>query len=357
MKVYLAMAALTLAVVACGTSTTNSAPPPAPWDADNPIRPLPAAPLGIDIDLETLPNPPTPERVRLGRWLFYDRRLSGDGSVSCSTCHEPAHVFSQATPVATGIRGQKGVRKAPSFVNEAVTLYPYFFWDGRAASLEDQALGPIANPIEMGSTHQSMVATITKIPGYAPYFKQAFGTEAITKERVVQAIADYERTRMDGNSPWDRWRQNRDEHAVSDEVKKGHELFFGKAKCNQCHLGENFTDSRFHNLGVGYNPRTRKYADVGRYAVTKNPDDLGAFKTPGLRDVDKHAPYMHDGSVATLREVMDLYNRGGERNPHLDPKVGEPLHLSDAEIDDLIAFMKALDGEGYQDAAPRQFPR
>jgi cytochrome c peroxidase len=201
-----------------------------------------------------------------------------------------------------------------------------------------------------------MVETLAKIQGYRPYFKQAFGTQDVTKERVAHAVADYERTRMDGNSPWDRWRQARDQNAVSDEVKRGHELFFGKAKCNQCHLGQNFTDNRFHNLGVGYNPRTRKYKDEGRFAVTKNPDDLGAFKTPTLRDVTKHAPYMHDGSVTTLRQVMDLYNRGGDRNPHLDPKVGDRLHLDDSEIDALIAFMKALEGEGYQDVPPTRFP-
>lgn len=357
MKVYVAIAAAALFAVACGRSTTSSAPPPAaPWEADNPVKPLPAAPLGIDIDLAKLPNPPTPERVRLGRWLFYDRRISGDGSVSCSTCHEPQYAFSQPTPVSTGIRGQKGVRKAPSFVNEAVTLYPHFFWDGRAGSLEDQALGPIANPIEMGSTHTGMVETLGKIQGYRPYFKQAFGTEEVTKERVARALADYERTRMDGNSPWDRWRQKRDQNAVSADVKKGHELFFGKAKCNQCHLGQNFTDNRFHNLGVGYDRRTRKFKDEGRFAITKNAGDLGAFKTPTLRDVTKHAPYMHDGSVTTLREVMELYNRGGDKNPHLDPKIGEPLHLDDSEISALIALMKALEGDGYQDVPPTRFP-
>lgn len=356
LKLYPASLALALLAFACGVSHSTSTPPP-PWEVDNPVRPLPAAPLGIDIDLAKLPDPPTPERVRLGRWLFYDARLSADGTVSCSTCHEPQYAFSQITPVSTGIRGQKGVRKAPSFVNEAVTLYPYFFWDGRAASFEDQALGPIANPVEMGNTHEAMVDTLSRIPGYRPYFMQAFGTEEITKQRVARAISDYERTRMDGNSPWDHWRQNRDQGAVSAEVKKGHELFFGKAKCNQCHLGQNFTDNRFHNLGVGYDPHTHRYKDEGRYAVTKNPADLGAFKTPTLRDVTRHAPYMHDGSVATLRDVMDLYNRGGDRNPHLDPKVGEPLHLDDSEIDALIAFMKALDGTGYEDVPPTRFPQ
>jgi cytochrome c peroxidase len=344
--------ALALAVAACRAA----APPAPPWEADNPVRPLPKAPLGLDIDLASLPNPPTPARVRLGRWLFYDARLSGDGTVSCSTCHIPQFAFSQPTPVSTGISGQLGKRKAPTFINEAVTLYPHFFWDGRAGSLEDQALGPIENPVEMGSSHTAMIATLARIPGYKPYFKEAFGTEAITAERVARALSDYERTRMSGNSPWDRWRQNRDEQAVSDQVKKGHDLFYNKARCNQCHLGNSFTDSSFHNLGVGWNAKTKTFADEGRYVVTKNAADRGAFKTPTLREVSKHPPYMHDGSQKTLREVMEWYNRGGEKNPYLDPKIS-PLHLTPDEIDAVVAFMTALDGEGYQDTAPKAFPK
>jgi cytochrome c peroxidase len=351
-----AAAAFALAAAACGGSSpaVSAAPPPA-WEADNPVRPLPPGPLGTDIQLASLKNPPTPERVRLGRWLFYDRRLSGDGSVACATCHRPENAFSEPTPVSSGIGGQKGVRKAPSFINQAQTLYPNFFWDGRADSLEEQALGPITNPIEMGSSHDSMIQTLSKVAAYRPYFKQAFGDDTITAERVATAIADYERTRMSGNSPWDRWRRNRDQSAVSDQVKQGHELFYNKAKCNQCHLGNNFTDSRFHNLGVGWDPRTRTFKDEGRFAITKDPVDHGAFKTPTLRDVTKHAPYMHDGSVATLEEVVELYNRGGDKNPYLDPKV-TPLKLTPAEVDALVAFMRALDGEGYMDTAPAQFP-
>jgi cytochrome c peroxidase len=352
-----AAAALAIFTAACSnpSSSAVSAAPPPPWEADNPVRTLPPGPLGTDIQLASLKNPPTPERVRLGRWLFYDRRLSGDGSVACSTCHRPENAFSEPTPVSSGIRGQKGVRKAPSFVNQALTLYPHFFWDGRAGSLEDQALGPIANPIEMGSTHESMIQTLSKIGAYRPYFRQAFGDEAITTQRVATAIADYERTRMSGNSPWDRWRRNRDQNAVSSQVKQGHELFYGKAQCNQCHLGNNFTDSRFHNIGVGWNPRTRTFRDEGRFVVTKDRVDHGAFKTPTLRDVSKHPPYMHDGSVATLREAVELYNRGGDKNPYLDPKI-TPLHLTAAEVDALVAFMHALDGEGYMDTPPARFP-
>ena len=353
---YLAIAAI-LAVSACARA---AAPP---WEADNPVRPIPEAPLGSDLSLGTLPEPPTPERVRLGRWLFYDTRLSADGTVACATCHRPEHAFSEPTPVSTGIRGQKGGRKAPPVINQAGALFPNFFWDGRAASLEEQALGPVANPIEMGSSHEAMIATISAVKGYAPYFSEAFGTPGVTKERVAKAIADYERTRMSGNSPWDRWRQNRDEGAVSAQVKAGHDLFFGKAECNQCHLSNGFTDSRFHNLGVGWDPAAKTFRDWGRWDVSKNrvdqqfgEADRGAFKTPTLREVTKRAPYMHDGSIATLREVVEFYNRGGVKNPWLDPKI-KPLSLTNAEIDALVEFMKALEGEGYQDVPPRLFPQ
>ncbi|HUG13566.1 MAG TPA: cytochrome c peroxidase [Thermomicrobiales bacterium] len=328
---------------------------PPPLERANPIAPVPAPPLGIDSRLSDLPDPPTSARVRLGRWLFYDKRLSADGTIACATCHRPEHAYSEPTAVSTGIRGQKGGRKAPSFINQAWTLFPHFFWDGRAASLEEQALGPVANPIEMGNTHEAMVAIITRTSEYAPYFREAFGTPAITKERVANAIADYERTRMSGNSAWDRWRKNRDETAVLADVKKGHELFFGKAACNQCHLGQNFTDSLFHNIGVGWNPKTNRFADDGRYLVTNIDSDRGAFKTPTLRDVTIHAPYMHDGSIKTLREVVELYNRGGLKNPFLDPKL-QPLNLARDEIDALVKFMEALTGEGPRETPPAAFP-
>jgi cytochrome c peroxidase len=207
----------------------------------------------------------------------------------------------------------------------------------------------------MGNTHDAMVATLRRVAEYEPYFREAFGTAEITKERVAKAIADYERTRMSGNSPWDRWRKNRDENAVSAEVKRGHELFFGKARCSQCHSGQNLTDSLFHNVGVGWNAETERFADEGRYVVTKKETDRGAFKTPTVRDVILHSPYMHDGSVATLHEVVELYNRAGIKNPHLDPKV-QPLNLNDDEVDALVRFMEALTGEGPRETPPAAFP-
>jgi cytochrome c peroxidase len=358
----LSSAAVCLALAAALVYAASCSTPPPPWEVANPLAPIPPGPLGTEIDLSALPDPPTPARVRLGRWLFYDKRLSGDNTVSCATCHRPEHAFSEPTPVSAGVRGQKGARKAPTFINQAVALYPHFFWDGRAGSLEEQALGPIVNPIEMGSTHAAMIDTLGKVRAYGPYFTEAFGSPGITKERVAKVIADYERTRMSGNSPWDRWRYDRDASAVSDRVKQGHELFNGKASCAQCHLGNNFTDSQFHNLGVGWDPKTGTFSDEGRWSISKDrgeegrQGDRGAFKTPTLREVTKHAPYMHDGSLATLRDVVELYNRGGIKNPWLDPKI-KPLGLTEAEIDALVAFMGALEGEGYQDTPPSSFPQ
>lgn len=328
----------------------------AKWDLENPVKPLPKPPLGVDHSFADLDEKPTPERVRLGRWLFYDKRLSADNSVACATCHRPENAFSEPTPNSTGIRGQHGGRKAPSFLNLAWTIYPNFFWDGRASSLEDQALGPIQNPIEMGSTHDAMVKTLTGIKAYSGYFTEAFGSSEITPKRVAKAIADYERTRMSGNSPWDRWQRRRDESAVSDKAKKGHELFFfGKAGCNQCHLGSNFTDNAFHNIGVGFEVDKKSFKDDGRSVISKKAEERGAFKTPGLRDIAKHAPYMHDGSEKTLRDVVEFYNKGGIANPTLDAKI-KKLNLSPDEVDALVAFMESLNGEGYQDTAPTSFP-
>jgi cytochrome c peroxidase len=309
-------------------------------------------PLGLELESHA----PSSAVVRLGRLLFHDARLSADGTVACATCHIAAHAFSQPTRVATGIRGQQGTRKAPALVNLGTAIYPHFFRDGRVASLEAQVLQPVLNPVEMGNTEDGMLKTLRGITGYRPYFVAAFGSPEITTTRVEKAIVGYERTRLSGNSPWDRWRRNHDESAVSEQVKRGHELFFGKAGCNQCHFGSSFTDSSFHNLGVSWDQKTRAFADLGRYAVTKQPFDTGAFKTPTLREVTKHPPYMHDGSVATLRDVILLYNRGGEKNPFLDSRM-RPLNLSDAEVDVLVAFLHSLEGEGYMDEPPASFPR
>ena len=331
------------------------------WEIENPVRPLPVPPLGVAGEVADLQPRVTPEKVRLGRWLFYDPRLSSDGTVSCASCHEPSAGFSERDPVSTGVKGQKGNRKAPPVLNAAFPIYPVWFWDGRATSLADQAKGPMENPVEMGMTHAGIEATVRAIPGYARYFAEAFGDPRVDVDRVAEAIAAYEATRLSGNSAFDRWDAG-DPGALDDDQKLGFRIFFGKAACNQCHLGPNLTDSRFHNLGVGWRPPApgadpaSGFADPGRVKVSGQARDTGAFKTPTLRDVSRRAPYMHDGSVGTLRETVELYDRGGVANPWLSPDV-KPLHLSPREVDALVAFLKALDGEGFEDVAPRSFPR
>jgi len=328
--------------------------PVAQWEADNPVLPLPTPPLGCEADFAALKFEVTPEKVRLGRWLFYDGRLSSDGTVSCGTCHRPENGFSEPTPHSTGVGGQTGTRKAPTFVNGAWPLYDVYFWDGRAASLQEQAKGPVINPVEMGNDHETMVATLSGIKSYGKYFTEAFGDDRITLDRVVEAIAAYEATRLSGNSPWDRYK-NGDPNAISEQARLGDDLFFGKAECAQCHISWNFSDSMFHNLGVGWDEETQAFADPGRAKVSGKEEETGAFKTPTLREISRHAPYMHDGSIATLREVVEHYNRGGTENPWLSERI-RPLDLTPEEVDALVAMMEALDGEGYQDTVPKSFP-
>lgn len=359
--VLLLAAATAIACRAPGARPAATAPAsPPPWEADNPVRPLPAPPLGSGADFSLVPWV-TPEKVRLGRWLFYDARLSADGTVSCATCHRPGSAFSERTAVSTGIRGQLGRRKAQPILNAAFPVYPVWFWDGRATTLAEQAKGPIENPVEMGNTHARVVETLSGLGGYAPYFRQAFGDARIDVARVSEAIAAYEATRLSGNSRYDRYDAG-DAAALTPEEVRGKELFFGRAQCSQCHLGPNLSDGQFHNLGIGWRPPPDGappldgFADKGRYEVTKDPKDVGAFKTPTLRDVSKHAPYMHDGSIEDLWDSVLHYWRGGFRNPWLSERI-TPVPLSRADVAALVAFLEALDGEGYADVAPRTFPR
>lgn len=298
-------------------------------------------PLGLNEDLMVPEdNPLTQEKVELGKLLYFDTRLSADNTVSCATCHDPANGWVDGLPVSIGIGNQKGTRNAPTVINS--TYFFSQFWDGRAPTLEEQAKGPIINPVEMGmQAHDLAVANIKKVPGYQPLFQKAFGEEP-NIENIAKAIASFERTVLGGNSKYDRF-QKGDKSALNDEEKLGMELFFGKANCTRCHVGATFSDSQFHNLGVGMD---KEKPDLGRYEVTKKEEDKGAFKTPGLRDISRTAPYMHDGSQATLEEVMEFYDQGGEPNPHLDFNM-KPLNLTDAEKRALVAFMLALDSEPY----------
>ena len=333
---------------------SDLATPLPPWETANPVVLLPKVPLGVQGDYKTLAFAVTPEKVRLGRWLFFEKRLSADASISCASCHRPENAFSEPTPHSKGVGGHEGNRKAPTFVNGAWPLFPVFFWDGRAPSLIEQAKGPIANPIEMAMTHEKVSLAIAAVPGYRRAFASAFGDDHVTIDRIAEAIAAYESTRVSGNSAFDRFDAG-DTKALSPEAARGRALFFGKAQCNQCHFGWNFTDSQFHNLGIGWDKKKKAFADVGRAKISGKKEDTGAFKTPTLREVSRHAPYMHDGSLATLRDVVQHYDKGGIPNPWLDKKVFK-LKLSAQEVDDVVAFLKSLDGEGWQDSGPTAFP-
>ena len=298
-------------------------------------------PLGLDQDVFQVPeeNPMTAEKVELGKLLYFDKRLSKDGTISCASCHDPKKGFTDQQQFSKGINGQFGTRNAPTVLNSAFNYFQ--FWDGRAASLEEQAVGPMANPVEMAHTLEGATQAIANIPGYKPYFKAAFGTEEVTIDRIAQAIATFERTLLSGNSAWDRSIYGGDKNALSESAKRGLQLFEGKALCTRCHVGFNLTDNLFHNLGVGMD---QKDPDLGRFKVTSKEEDKGAFKTSTLRDLKRTAPYMHDGSVKTLEEVIELYDKGGEANPWLDPKM-EPLHLTEQEEADLLAFLQSLEGD------------
>jgi cytochrome c peroxidase len=298
-------------------------------------------PLGLDPDYMQIPedNPITPEKAELGKLLYFDPRLSKDGTISCATCHDPQKGFTDQMPVSIGINGQKGKVNAPTVLNAAYMFFQ--FWDGRAKTLEEQAKGPIENPIEMGNSHEGAVENVANIEGYKKYFRATFGSEEVTIDRIAKAIATFERTVLSGNSAWDRYTQLRDENAMSESAKRGLALFEGKARCTQCHVGFTLSDSLFHNIGVGM---SSKDSDLGRFKVTGEEKDKGAFKTPTLRDLLRTAPYMHDGSVKTLEEVIDLYIKGGEPNPWLDPKM-QRIDLTAQEKADLLEFMKSLEGD------------
>jgi cytochrome c peroxidase len=321
-------------------------------------KPVKATPKTEDIrvPLGLLPiqwpadNPYSRAKSDLGKLLYFDKRLSADGSVACATCHHPKFAFTDGAAVSTGIKGQKGGRSAPTVLNRAYSLAQ--FWDGRAPTLEEQAKGPMANPIEMGHTHDAVVKRLNGIPGYAPLFKAAFGTEKFDIDHVAKAIATFERTVLSGNSPYDQWKAG-NKKAMTPEQVRGMNLYFGKAKCDACHEGINFTSNSYHNLGIGTD---KPEPDAGRYIVTKNPDDWGAFKTPTLREIANTAPYMHDGRFQTLQEVIDFYDKGGIPNKNLS-KTLKPLKLTDDEKRDLVVFLNALSGEGWKIPEPTVFPQ
>jgi cytochrome c peroxidase len=308
---------------------------------------LPPVPIPSD-------NPPTAETIALGRRLFYDVKLSVDNTLSCASCHNPALDFTDGRRVAQGVRAQGGTRNTPTILNAVYN--PAQFWDGRSPSLEDQSGAPIANPIEMAQTHDACVVKLNRDAAYRSDFAAAFGPGPVTMRKAEMAVASFERTLISGNSPFDRYRFGGDKSALSASAVRGLAIFTDKQRgnCSTCHTIKKdyalFTDGKFHNLGAGMNSEG-ELTDLGRYNQTKNEADRGAFRTPTLRNIAKTAPYMHDGSKKTLRDVVDFYAGGGNSNPQLDKEIKE-LKLSGQDRADLVAFLEALTCEPPKNAGP-----
>ena len=319
------------------------------WGADpNRAPPLPKDTLPAELALDAIPsglarnraapadNQLLPERVRLGRKLFFDPLLSADGKLACASCHDPKHGFASAAPRAVGIQGKVGTRNAPSLLNRAYGNS--FFWDGRTATLEAQALEPIVNPLELGSRLGDVVAKLGADPEYRRAFDLAY-EGGVTAENLGRALAAFERVLLSGNSLVDRF-QSGEASVLSESQRRGLWVYEGRGRCWRCHHGPNYTDESFHNTGVAI---LQAQPDPGRLSVTRDEADRGKFKTPSLRGVSRSGPYMHDGSLATLHDVVSFYNRGGGNDPRRDPLM-RPLDLTPQEIDSLVEFLKALDG-------------
>jgi cytochrome c peroxidase len=337
---------------------------------------IPQAPLGLGDITQLIPadNPMTRAKVELGRMLYFDKRLTRDSTVSCATCHDPAVGWAQDRQFAAGMAGQLGGRNSPTVMNRIFGTKVQF-WDGRAASLEEQSLGPVQNPVEMGFTLDELIERIKGIDGYRQCFERIFGE--VSAANVGRAIATFERTVLVGESPYDYFNTaepfrklekddldadpelaqkaktafaGADAHPMSESAKRGRALFFGKANCTECHAGANFSDELFHNLGVGAD---KPEPDSGRVVVSKVEKDTGAFKTPTVRNVALTAPYMHDGSMKTLMEVVEHYDKGGNPNSHLSTKM-KKLSLTQQEKEDLVAYMQeGLTGKLPEIRAPK----
>lgn len=339
-----------------------------------------AQPLGLPPVPVPADNPQTPEKIQLGNKLFNDTRFSSNGKVSCATCHDPNKAFTDSPLVTSiGIDNLTGTRNSPTVVNSA--YFTSLFWDGRSGDLEDQAKHPITNPVEMGlPNHDPVMEIVRTDPEYVAAFRKVFNKEPAQIELldVQKAIASFERTLISGDSPFDRYYFGKEENAISEDAKRGFDVFLNKGRCVSCHTIEQdhalFTDNRYHNIGVGINRiqqevstfapafiRSKttteevdeavltdpKASELGRFAVTTSMDELGAFKTSTLRNIAVTAPFMHDGSLATLRDVIEHYNNGGLTNP--DDPVNDflsggirPLNLTEQEKSDLVAFLETL---------------
>ena len=297
-----------------------------------------------------VPTPPTnlsySEKVELGKQLYFDTRLSKNNTVSCAFCHNPGTGFADARQVSIGAFGTAGGRQAPTVYNTG--FIPLQFWDGRAGSLEEQAIGPIHNPVEMAEQHNTVVPKIAKIAAYHKQFHLVFGGGA-SLQHIAEAIAAFERTIVSQNSAFDKYVMGAAD-AMTESSVRGMALFRGKARCILCHNGPNFTDNQFHNLGVPQVGPLKE--DLGRYMVTRAEKDKSAFKTPTLRSIQETAPYMHDGAFKTLEEVIDFFDQGGGKNPHLSEFI-KPLGLQPEEKVDLVEFLKSLTGAPLKITVPK----
>jgi cytochrome c peroxidase len=317
-------------------------------------------PLGLPPVPVPADNPVTAETVALGRKLFYDKRLSKDNSLACASCHAPLLAFTDGRRHSTGVGGKTGVRNAPTVLNAAYA--PIQFWDGRAASLEKQVDGPIANPVEMNQTHEVSVSKLNADPAYRMDFQNAFGPGPVTIGKVEKAIASFERTMISGNSPFDRYQfggdKGGDKKALSPGAIRGLAVFRDphRGNCVTCHTIHEkyalFTDGKFHNIGAGVNGEG-DLTDLGRYTQTNTESDKGSFKTPMLRNVAMSAPYMHDGSLKTLEDVVEFYAGGGNSNPYLDKEM-KSIKLSGQDRADLVEFLRSLTGQLPPNAGPPQ---
>lgn len=343
---------------------------------------LPVAQTRAAIPLD---NPQTPEKIALGQRLFFEGRLSADGSVACSSCHNPARAFTDGKPVSIGIHDRAGQRNAPTLLNALYNKTQ--FWDGRAATLEEQAGFPIVNPVEMGQP--SLEAAVNRLRGIREYrqaFQEVFG-RPVDQLDLLRAIASYERTLVSFNSPFDRFIAG-DKSSISESAARGWNLFNGQGRCNHCHALStrqpnltSFTDNGFHNIGIGTARKPvmplalqagamsenkmvidraaiqSEMSALGRYLVTRKQSDIGAFKTPDLRNVMVTAPYFHNGSMQTLWDVLDHYNKGdGMQDPFLDPEI-QPLALTEDNINDLVAFLASLTSDDYKELGARELSR
>lgn len=278
-------------------------------------------------------NPYSAEKAQLGKMLFFDQRLSKNFNMNCATCHNPSLGWEDGVQGAFGGQGETLPRHSPTILNMA--WGKEFFWDGRAASLEEQVRGPVESPVEMNVALETVVERLSQVAGYRNWFEQVFPGKGIHEQGILQAIATYERTIVSGTAPFDLWVAG-DESAISEAAKRGFKLFNGNAGCSACHSGWNFTDNKYHDIGL-------PTEDAGRQKISGNTQDKHAFKTPGLRNIRQRAPYMHNGSLQNLEQVILHYVSGGIPRNSLSPEM-KPVPLNQQQVNDLVAFMDSLTG-------------